>query len=134
MVPNQRYVVTNLKGRTPRKMYEFYCERGQSENMIKNLKNALFADRLSCSDFLANAFRLLLHAVAYRLCLALAKRVEELTGEVWQFDTIRLRLIKIAGLFVEQARRIILHLPASFPFAGLWARISTNLSPPPLPA
>ena len=132
--PNQRYVVTNLKGRTPRKMYEFYCERGQSENMIKNLKNALFADRLSCSDFLANAFRLLLHAVAYRLCLALAKRVEELTGEVWQFDTIRLRLIKVAGLFVEQARRIVLHLPAAFPFAKLWAKVSADLNRPPLPA
>ncbi|MBM3273754.1 MAG: IS1380 family transposase, partial [Candidatus Sericytochromatia bacterium] len=39
--PNQRYVVTNLKSRTPRKMYEFYCERGPSENWIKNLKNAL---------------------------------------------------------------------------------------------
>ena len=67
--------------RRSRWMYEFYCERGQSENMIKNLQNALFADRLSCSDFLANAFRLLLHAVAYRLCLALAKAVEALTGE-----------------------------------------------------
>lgn len=122
--PNQRYVVTNLKGRTARKMYEFYCERGQSENWIKNLKNALFGDRLSCSDFLGNAFRLLLHAVAYRLCLALAEAVKALTGETWQFDTIRLRLIKVAGRFVDQARRIILHLPAAFPYANLWTRIS----------
>jgi len=132
--PNQRYVVTNLRGRTPRKMYEFYCERGQSENWIKNLKNALFGDRLSCSDFLANAFRLLLHAIAYRLCLALAEAVRDLTGETWQFDTIRLRLIKVAGLFVEQARRILLHLPAAFPYARLWGRICANLGPPPMPA
>ncbi len=129
--PNQRYVVTNLPGGKPRRLYEFYCERGQSENMIKNLKNALLADRLSCSDFLANAFRLLLHAVAYRLCLALARVVEKLTGESWQFDTIRLRLIKVAGRFVEQSRRILLHLPAAFPFAKLWARVSVNLNTQP---
>jgi hypothetical protein len=127
---NQRYVVTSLKGKTPRQMYTFYGQRGQSENWIKNLKNALAGDRLSCSEFLPNAFRLLLHAVAYRLCLALADTVKTITGEIWQFDTLRLRLIKVAGLFVEQARRVLLHLPSACPYAALWEKLWRALAPP----
>ncbi len=49
---NQRYVVTSLKNRTPRQIYTYCGRRGESENWIKNLKNALAADRLSCKDFL----------------------------------------------------------------------------------
>lgn len=37
------------------------------ENRIKDLKNALQADRTSCHRFVANAFRLLEHALAYVL-------------------------------------------------------------------
>jgi Transposase DDE domain group 1 len=39
--------------------------QGETENWIKDLKVALKADRLSCHRFLANQFRLLLHAAAY---------------------------------------------------------------------
>src|SRR5262249_25537399 len=72
---NPRFVVTTLDGADPRLVYDRgFCPRGQAENCIKDLKNALRADRLSCHRFIANAFRLLLHAVAYRLMYAL--RVE----------------------------------------------------------
>lgn len=127
---NQRYVVTNLKSLRARKLYEFYCERGRCENMIKDLKNALAGDRLSCSAFLPNAFRLMMHAVAYRLCLALGEEVNKLTGEIWQFDTLRLRLLKVAGSFVNRARKIVIHLPEAFPLAGLWAALAHALAPP----
>ena len=40
---------------------------GESENAIKDLKRACFADRLSDHRFWANQFRLLLHAAAYWL-------------------------------------------------------------------
>jgi len=127
---NQRYVVTSLADRTPRQIYTLYGWRGESENWIKNLKNALAGDRLSCEDFLPNAFRLLLHAVAYRLCQVLGKVVERLTGDRRQFDTLRLRLIKIAALLVEQGRRVVMHLPRACPYQELWWRTWTALAPP----
>lgn len=65
--PNVRFIVTNFDG--PRKLvYETgYCGRGSMELMIKELKTYLHADRMSCSSFAANQFRLYLHAAAYVL-------------------------------------------------------------------
>jgi len=59
-----RFVVTSLSEFAPALLYHAYCERGHCENFIKDCKNALQADRLSCSTFAANFFRLLEHAAA----------------------------------------------------------------------
>src|SRR5919197_1319874 len=64
--PNVRFVVTNRRGRAA-DVFAWYHQRGQAENFIKELKRDLAADRLSCHAFHANAFRLLLHALAYDL-------------------------------------------------------------------
>jgi Transposase DDE domain group 1 len=52
------------------------------------------ADRLSCHRFLANQFRLLLHACAYWLMDALRRKLTEGGMRRIQLDTLRLRLIK----------------------------------------
>jgi len=65
---NVRYVVTSIKHSNSRFLYEeLYCGRGQMELYIKELKTYLDADRTSCHRFLANQFRLFLHAAAYVL-------------------------------------------------------------------
>lgn len=61
---NPRFVVTSLSEFAPALLYPASCERGQCENFIKDFKHALQADRLSCSTFAANFFRLLEHAAA----------------------------------------------------------------------
>src|SRR5438132_6302856 len=63
---NLRFVVTNCAGRAS-EVFAFYNDRGECENRIEEFKNGFRADRLSCHRFLANAFRLLLHAAAYNL-------------------------------------------------------------------
>jgi hypothetical protein len=63
--PNMRFVVTSRTEEEPLAVYEWYVERGEAEGWVKDLKNACFADRLSCMRFRANQFRLLLHAAAY---------------------------------------------------------------------
>lgn len=65
---NTRFIVTSLPGLDAGMLYEdIYCARGQSENYIKHLKDDLASDRTSCTSFLANCMRLLLHAAAYVL-------------------------------------------------------------------
>ena len=66
---NRRAVVTNRPGWEvlPQAVYEEYAERGESENRNKELKCELQADRLSDHRFLANYFRLYLHAAALNL-------------------------------------------------------------------
>jgi hypothetical protein len=70
---NRRFVVTNRTDRTPRQLYDHYIQRGQSENFIKAFKNDLSMDRLPCHRFLANQFRLFLHALVYQLFLRLRR-------------------------------------------------------------
>src|SRR5215212_5388038 len=93
---NTRFVVTT-KTADPRELYEFYARRGESENWIKDLKLALKADRLSCHRFIANQFRLLLHAAAYWLMDALRRRLVAAGVRRMQLDTLRLVLIKVGG-------------------------------------
>ena len=68
------------------------------ENHIKSYKRHLAADRTSCGKATANQFRLFLHAAAYWLLWALQATLPKRSPwRTVQFDTIRLRLIKIAA-------------------------------------
>lgn len=130
--PNPRFVVTSLCGFPPELIYRAYCARGQCENLIKDLKNALAADRLSCSSFRANFFRLLLHSAAYRLMHELRREASKHSDELGraQFDTLRLRLLKVGALVKQSARRIHVRLPKAFPFAKIYRAIASALDPP----
>lgn len=70
---NRRAVVTNRLGWSvePQATYDEYARRGESENRNKELKCEMHADRLSDHRFLANFFRLYLHAAALNLMVRL---------------------------------------------------------------
>jgi hypothetical protein len=129
---NPRFVVTSLEEFAPALLYHAYCERGQCENLIKDFKNALQADRLSCCTFAANFFRLLEHAAAYVLLHALRTQVAPLAPRLGraQFDTLRLQLLKVAALVSYSTRRLLVRLPQAFPLAPLFRRLATTLAAP----
>ncbi len=112
-----RFIVTSLSGRKARVLYEeVYCRRGAAENHIKAWKRHLAADRTSCSKASANQFRLFLHAGAYWLMWSLrALTPRRSAWRVAQFDSLRLRLIKLAVRVVEMKMQIRLHLPSASP-------------------
>jgi hypothetical protein len=112
-----RFVVTNLAGGAPRRIYEdLYCRRGQAENHIKAWRLHLAADRTSCSRASANQFRLMLHTSAYWLLWSLRSLMpKRSTWRVAQFDTLRLRLVKLATRVVALKSRVMLHLPSACP-------------------
>jgi hypothetical protein len=116
-----RFVVTNLTGGSARSLYERkYCKRGQAENHIKAWKLHLAADRTSCSRATANQFRLLLHTAAYWLMWSLRSLMpKRSTWRVAQFDTLRLRLVKLAARVVELKTRVVLHLPSACPYRAV---------------
>src|SRR5512142_1094567 len=74
---NRRAVVTNRPGCQvlPQAVYDEYAMRGESENRNKELKTELQADRLSDHRFMANFFRLYLHAAALNLLVRLRHAV-----------------------------------------------------------
>ena len=121
---NDRYVVTNLTLK-PERVYKIYRGRGDMENRIKELHHDLEVDRTSCTDFKANQFRVLLTAAAYVLMQELRFRAAATEFATAQVGTLRLRLFKL-GAWVERSfRRIVIHLPLSYPWARSWQAIAS---------
>jgi hypothetical protein len=112
-----RFVVTNLMGGSARTIYQdLYCRRGQAENHIKSWKTHLAADRTSCCRATANQLRLMLHTGAYWLMWSLRRLMPPRSSwRTVQFDTLRLRLLKIAARVVELKTKVMVHLPSACP-------------------
>jgi hypothetical protein len=156
---NRRAVVTNRPGAfvLPGAAYDAYADRGESENRNKELKCGLQADRLSDHRYMANLFRLYLHAAAYNLLARLRHVVadpppepggaevpsEALGGRSrrqhhnrrrehdplgkGQPGTWRTRLIKVAARITESSRRVLVELPSSWPFLEHYRRVSDRV-------
>jgi hypothetical protein len=126
--PDTRLIVTNLEGR-PRRLYEdLYCRRGEAENRIKAWKTHLAADRTSCSAANANQFRLFLHTAAYWLMWSLrALTPRRSSWRIAQFDTLRLKLLKIGARIVELRKKIRLHLPTTMPHRAILRSVLDRL-------
>ncbi len=125
---NLRFIVTNIADLDPESAYDYYTERGQSENFIKDLKNAMFADRLSCSAFMANQFRLILHTAAYIVMLELRRELAGTALAKAQMDTLRLKLLKIGACIVVTVRRIWVQLSEFDPSRELFQYICRRLT------
>ena len=121
---NPRFVVTTRTELEPEALYRFYCQRGDPENRIKELKADLKADRLSCHRFWANQFRLLLHAAAYLLMQAMRAALAGTEFARAQVSTLRLRLLKVGARVKESVRRVWVQLPSAYPWFALWPRLA----------
>ena len=131
---NPRFIVTSLrKAETNgRFLYEkVYCARGEMENRLKECQGDLFADRTSTATMRANQLRLWFASFAYgllcavrRVGLAHTQFAEATCG------TIRLKLLKLAGLVRISARRIKFALASACPYADEWRLAATRLGSP----
>src|SRR4030067_83065 len=88
------------------------------ENRLKELHHGLALDRTSCSRFWANQFRVLLTAAAYVLLQTLRQQAHGTDCADAQVTTLRERLLKLAVWVERSGRRIVLHLPATSPWAS----------------
>jgi hypothetical protein len=124
---NRRFVLSNRPGAQvlPEAAYDDYAQRGESENRNKEFKCGLCMDRLSDHRFMANFFRLYLHAAALNLLvqlrqlialpLAVAERVSDaLAGP----DTDELQAVS-APLPLQALSDNGLSLPANLPAEAL---------------
>ena len=125
---NNRFIVTNLNA-DARALYEdFYCQRGEAENRIKEQQLGLFAGRTSCHDFEANQWRVMLSAAAYVLIQHIReKALADTELAKAQVTTIRLKLLKIGGLVQRTARRVVLRLSSSCPMQMIFRIVARKL-------
>jgi predicted secreted protein len=123
---NLRFVVTNCEGRAE-KVFAFYNDRGECENRIEEFKNGFRADRLSCHRFLANAFRLLLHAAAYNLVNFFRLHLPQPWRSA-QIETLRAQLFKIGARVRRTARCVRFHLASGWPYQNLFRSAALALN------
>jgi hypothetical protein len=123
---NPRFVITNMK-QSPQWIYEHvYCQRADIENRIKELHD-LEIDRTSCTSFWANQFRVLLTAAAYVLMQELRLRAAGTACARAQVGMLRERLLKLGARVLVSVRRVVVHLPDSFPFLPAFRTVALAL-------
>jgi hypothetical protein len=126
---NTRFVVTTRQDDAPATIYDWYVDRGETENWIKDLKAGCFAHRLSCHRFWANQVRLLLHAAAYVLLDTIRHWLVGAQVARMTLETVRLRLLKIGGWVRESSSKVRLRLASSHPGEGWWHALAAYLHP-----
>ncbi len=98
-----------------------YCERGDLENRIKELHQGLEIDRTRCTRFWANQLRVLMQELRRRAAGTGCARA--------QVGTLRERLLKLGARVVCSVRRVVIHLPISFPFLSSFRQIALSFGP-----
>jgi hypothetical protein len=154
---NRRFLVTNRPGASvcPEATYDDYALRGESENRNKELKCGVGMDRLSDHRFVANLFRMYLHAAALNLLVRLRREiadpppapteapVQTLAGDERKRyqnarrrrdplgeghpATWRLLLIKVAASVVVRSRRIVVRLSGSWPNQNYFEQVRQHV-------
>jgi hypothetical protein len=157
---NRRFIVTNRPGAlvVPGAAYDDYAERGESENRNKELKCGLQIDRTSDHRFLANFFRLYLHAAAFNLMARFRQAVAlpplpepppDVPPQAFkdaerrrhyqrarqrdrlaqaQPCTWRTLLIKVAAEMIVSTRRVVVRLSAHWPNLDYFQRVCQSLA------
>jgi hypothetical protein len=130
---NPRFLVTNLPARgfkgdkdrarfTPQRVYEeFYCARGEMENVLKQQTLDLAADRMSTHHLASNQLRLWLATFAYLLLervRAWGLAGTELASAT--VGTVRLKLLKVAAQVTVSVRRVYVRLSSAYPLQALF--------------
>jgi len=123
----------NLEGHGKHLCEKVYCKRGAAENLIKDWKLGLRADKTACHRWEANQFRLFLALGAYWLLHGLRSAAPKRSS--WRgatFATLRLAFVKIAVRAEEMRTRIRLSFPSSYPHASTLAALvgALNARPP----
>lgn len=88
------------------------------------LKNGLSADRLSSPRFLANAWKLQCHVLAYAIYVLFQEAnasVSEVAGK--EVATLRQQLFKAGAIVETSVRRIWIHFSGHWPRRSLFVRI-----------
>jgi hypothetical protein len=128
---NPRFVVTSLSRKASKavRLYEkWYCQRGDMENRIKE-QLSLFADRVSAKTMRANQLRMFFSSIAYLLMSDLRRRaLKDTVLARAQFDTIRLRLLKIGARIRKSVRRFFISFSSGYPWQQVFRLAHSRLT------
>jgi hypothetical protein len=121
------FIATNMELQ-PKNVVRFYFQRGHMENFIKEAKNGFSCDKMSSTDFESNVVKLQIAMLAYnfnnwfrRICVP-----EEMKPS--RMETLRTKLIKIAGKLVCSGRYWTWKLCSSCVYRNEFMQTLRNIS------
>ena len=94
--------------------------------LLGELHYGMEIGRTSCTRFWANQFRVLMTAAAYVLMQELRLGLAGTGSARAQVLILRTRFLKIGAQVVASVRRIVLHLPQSFPDRDNFHRLALH--------
>ena len=114
---NVRFIVTNIRNIDKQSLYEnTYCGRGRDELFIRQFKEGVNGDRLSCHTFKANRLRIFIHAAAYMLLHSLRERALRGTSlEKASILTVREKLLLYAVSVRKLKTKVIIDFAKRHP-------------------
>ena len=124
---NIMFLVTNDENISIENAVEHYKQRGTMENYIKEYKNGFFAKNLSSTEYITNVFRLLLSGLSYNLINFMRRLCFSKSIAKYRIDTIRNKLIKIAGKISTSGRQIFYNLCSNTPYKNMFIECLHNI-------
>lgn len=106
---------------------EFYCNRGNMENFIKECKNGFCFESMSHKEFVANANKLQQLMLAYNLNNWFRRLCFPNKFKKMRIETICNKLFKVASKVVKSSRNIIFKICDSFPYKKVFLDILDNI-------
>ncbi len=112
------YVITNIPkyDMAEKQIISFYNQRGNAENIFKELKNDFALNNFPSSGLYANAFYLQVVVSAYNIFQISKKKLFKKNWHKHRLKTIRYYIINAAALIVKSGRRIIMRLYNSYKY------------------
>jgi hypothetical protein len=121
-----RLYVTNTDW-SAHKVVRFYRQRGQAENLIRELKEGYGLNHILSEDFLANAVFFQLQLLAYNLVEVFKYTYLSPTWWPLRIKQLRFRLLNIAGLVVHHARQTVLRLSVHYRYINTFRQVFQRL-------
>jgi len=110
------FLCTNNLWVSPKQGWDFYQQRGNMENFIKESKLGFALDRLSCKDFDANAARMQIKGLSYNISNMFKRFCIPDDLKLHQIETSRTKITKIWCRILRHGRPIYVKLSSSYPY------------------
>jgi hypothetical protein len=105
-------IATNIDELEAEEVVWWHNQRGQAENLIKELKIGFGMEQMASGNFMANALYFSLGVLVYNTSQAQKLLFMEKSWHKRTIATIRWKLVGIAGKVVRHGRQVILKLVA----------------------
>lgn len=89
---------------------DWHNQRGQAENLIKDLKHGVGLERVPCGETWANAVWFRLGVIAYNLLVGFRRLACPPAWARHTISTLRWRLLQVAGRIVHHGGQVVLRL------------------------